>query len=116
MGLLLNFVYVVCAVTAASFDKTNAKAAQIGHRDEQDTRGQGFQLSRDPVEQHHQTQQDLLAAIEGGYQLPQSLEEELEQRLLLSSLLGNNGNNNNMGELLGGNRYKKADAPLSMTK
>lgn len=76
--LVLN---VACSATAATFDKASDKATSLDH-----------QLSRVPVEQR---QQDLLAAIESGYPLPPSLEDELEQRLLLSSLLENT---NNLGE------------------
>lgn len=95
--LVLHVAYLVCAASAATFDKGTGKTSLGDHHHQQE---QGLQMSRDPVEQQHQQQQDLLAAMEGQYQLPSSLEDELEQRLLLSSLLENgprNQQHNNMG-------------------
>lgn len=51
-------------------------------------------------------QQDILAAIQEGFQLPPSLEDELEQRLLLNSLLENGENNNRMSELFNWVKYR----------
>lgn len=98
--LVVSVALTVCAVAANSFDKAAGKSP-LGEHHHQLQQRPGLDLSRDPVEQHHQQQQDLLAAAMGGYQyqLPPTLEDELEQRLLLSSLLesGNQNSQNHLG-------------------
>lgn len=91
--LVLNVAFLMSTITAINIEEPIGKS----HLD--DHQKHGFQLSRDPVEQQHQQDQDILAAVE-GYQLPTSLEEELEQRLLLNSLLegGEQGQDNQMGK------------------
>lgn len=91
--LVLNVVFLMSTITAINNE------GPIGKPHLSDHRKLGSQLSKDPVEQQHQQDQDILAAME-GYQLPRSLEEELEQRLLLNSLLegGEQRQDNQMGK------------------